>query len=127
MVGASADTFAEGIATRVTFDLTFDLMKRYLDDFVLLSEDELADGVRLALRTTHNLAEGAGAAAIAAAVKLREALRGQRIVVGHVGRKSRHCQAQVDRRWTYRIVIGCQRAQLRRQGTCRKPARRLHF
>jgi threonine dehydratase len=80
IVGASADTFAEGIATRVTFDLTFDLMKRYLDDFMLLSEDELADGVRLALRATHNLAEGAGAAAIAAAFKMRAALRGQRVV-----------------------------------------------
>jgi threonine dehydratase len=80
VVGTSADTFAEGIATRVTFDLTFDLMKRYLDDFVLLSEDELAEGVRLALRATHNLAEGAGAAAIAAASKMRDGLRGQRVV-----------------------------------------------
>ena len=80
VVGTSADTFAEGMATRVTFDLTFNLMKQYLDDFVLLSEVELAEGVRLALRATHNLAEGAGAAAIAAAVKLREGLRGQRVV-----------------------------------------------
>jgi threonine dehydratase len=80
VVGTSADTFAEGIATRVTFDLTFDLMKRYLDDFVLLSEDELAEGVRMALRATHNLAEGAGAAAIAAAFKMRNGLRGKRVV-----------------------------------------------
>lgn len=80
VVGASADTFAEGLATRVTFDLTFDLMKRHLDDFILLNEDELAGGVRLALRTTHNLAEGAGAAAMAAAFKMRDALRGQRVV-----------------------------------------------
>jgi threonine dehydratase len=79
-VGTSADTFAEGIATRVTFDLTFNLMKHNLDDFVLLSEDELAEGVRVALRATHNLAEGAGAAAIAAAMKLRDQLRGQRVV-----------------------------------------------
>ncbi len=80
VVGTSADTFAEGIATRVTFDLTFDLMKRYLDDFVLLSEDELAEGVRMALRATHNLAEGAGAAPIAAAFKMRDALRGKHVV-----------------------------------------------
>ncbi len=80
VVGASANTFAEGIATRVTFDLTFDLMKRHLDDFVLLGEDELADGVRMALRATHNLAEGAGAAALAAAQKLRDRHRGQRVV-----------------------------------------------
>jgi threonine dehydratase len=80
IVGDRADTFAEGIATRVTFDLTFDLLKRYLDDFVLLTEDELAGGVRLALRATHNLAEGAGGAALAAAVKLRDQLEGQTVV-----------------------------------------------
>jgi threonine dehydratase len=80
VVGQKADTFAEGMATRVTFDLTFDLLKRHLDDFVLLSEDELAEGVRLALRATHNLAEGAGAASLAAAMKLRDQLQGQRVV-----------------------------------------------
>jgi threonine dehydratase len=80
VVGASANTFAEGMATRVTFDLTFDILKRHLDDFVVLTEGELAGGVRLALRATHNLAEGAGAASIAAAHKLREQLRGQKVV-----------------------------------------------
>ena len=80
VVGESANTFAEGIATRVTFDLTFDILKQHLDDFVLLSEDELAHGVRLALETTHNLAEGAGAAAIAAARKCASQLRNQRVV-----------------------------------------------
>lgn len=79
VVGESADTFAEGIATRVTFDLTFSIYKQYLDDFVLLSEAELAGGVRLALKTTHNLAEGAGSAALAAAYKLRDDLAGLRV------------------------------------------------
>ena len=79
VVGTSAATFAEGMATRVTFDLTFGMLQRGLDDFVLLTEDELADGVRLILRTTHNLAEGAGAAAIAAASKHRSHLRGRRV------------------------------------------------
>ncbi len=79
VVGESANTFAEGIATRVTFDLTFGILKQHLDDFVLLSEEELADGVRLALRTTHNLAEGAGSASLAAAVKLAPQLVGQRV------------------------------------------------
>ena len=80
VIGTSANTFADGVATRVTFDLTFPLMKQYLDDFVLLTEDELAEGVRLALRATHNLAEGAGAASIAAAVKLRAQLGGKKVV-----------------------------------------------
>ena len=51
-----------------------------LDDIVLLEEHELREGVRLALRTTHNLAEGAGAASLAAASARREALAGRTVV-----------------------------------------------
>ncbi len=80
VTGDRIATFAEGMATRVTFDLTFSILREHLDDIVTLSEQELMDGVRLALRTTHNLAEGAGAASLAAAVKLRERLRGRKIV-----------------------------------------------
>ncbi|HJZ77178.1 MAG TPA: threonine dehydratase [Vicinamibacterales bacterium] len=80
VVGETADTFAEGMATRVTFDLPFGILQHELDDIVTLSEDELADGVRLALRTTHNLAEGAGAAPLMAAMKLRDRFAGQRVV-----------------------------------------------
>jgi threonine dehydratase len=68
------------MATRVTFDLTFDILKKELDDIVSLSEDELAEGVRLALRTTHNLAEGAGAASLIAALKIRDQLAGKNVV-----------------------------------------------
>ena len=63
----SAATFAEGIATRTTFDLTFSMLKASLDDVVTLEEDELRDGVAAAIKYTHNLAEGAGAAPLAAA------------------------------------------------------------
>jgi threonine dehydratase len=80
VVGEKADTFAEGMATRVTFDLTFGILQRMLDDIVTLTEDELAEGVRLALRTTHNLAEAAGASTLAAAMKLRNRLAGRRVV-----------------------------------------------
>jgi threonine dehydratase len=73
-------TFAEGLATRVTFDLTFDILKRELDDIITLTEAELEEGVRLALRTTHNLAEGAGAAALMAALKIQDQLRGKKVV-----------------------------------------------
>ena len=73
-------TFAEGLATRYTFDLTFAILKRELDDIVTLTEAELQEGVRLALRATHNLAEGAGAATLMAAVKLRDELQGKKIV-----------------------------------------------
>ncbi|MGH9330704.1 MAG: pyridoxal-phosphate dependent enzyme, partial [Vicinamibacterales bacterium] len=68
------------MATRVTFDLTFGILERGLDDVVTLTEEELADGVRLALSATHNLAEGAGAAPLAAARKLAGGLRGKTII-----------------------------------------------
>ena len=68
-VNGAAETFAEGIATRTTFDLTFSILKPALDDVVTLEESELEEGLSAALRCTHNLAEGAGAAALAAARK----------------------------------------------------------
>ncbi len=80
VVGERCDTFAEGMATRVTFDLPFSILEQELDDIVTLSEDELAEGVRLALRATHNLAEGAGAASLMAALKLRDRLAGRKVV-----------------------------------------------
>jgi threonine dehydratase len=67
------NTFAEGVATRVTYDLTFSILKAELDDVVTLEEAELEDGVRAALRLTHNLAEGAGAASLAAARRYQPA------------------------------------------------------
>lgn len=76
---ARVDTFAEGMATRVTFDLTFAILKEMLDDIVLLDESELEEGVRAALRYTHNLAEGSGAAPLAAAKKYGEKLAGKKI------------------------------------------------
>jgi threonine dehydratase len=73
-------TLAEGVATRVTFDLPFSILQRELNDVVTLSEEELAGGIRLALHATHNLAEGAGAAPLAAAMKLRDRLAGKTVV-----------------------------------------------
>jgi threonine dehydratase len=64
---ARVDTFAEGIATRTTFDLTFDLLKARLDDVITVTDDELRDSVMALLTRTHNVVEGAGAAGLAAA------------------------------------------------------------
>jgi threonine dehydratase len=76
----SAKTFAEGMATRASATMTLEIMRRHVQEIVLLSEDELRDAVRLLLRVTHNLAEGAGAASTAAAVRLRERLAGKKVV-----------------------------------------------
>ena len=80
VVGDRIATFAEGMATRVTFDLTFEILREHLDDVVTLTEDELLEGVRLALETTHNIAEGAGAAPLAAALKLQNRFRDRKVV-----------------------------------------------
>ena len=82
---ASATTFAEGLATRVTFKMTFDIMKKLIDDIVLVSEKEIKSAILLLLETTHQLAEGAGAASTAAAFKMCNALRGKRAVLTLTG------------------------------------------
>ena len=77
----SCDTIADGLATRVPFSLPFSIIKENIHDIVLLSEAEIADGIRLALRWTHNLAEGAGAAPLAAAHKRTRELAGKNVVM----------------------------------------------
>jgi threonine dehydratase len=99
VVGEKADTFAEGMATRVTFDLPFSILEKELNDIVVLTEAELAEGVRLALRTTHNLAEGAGAASLVAAMKLRDRLAGKKVVCVMSG-------GNIDQA-TLKKVLGC--------------------
>lgn len=73
-------TFAEGMATRMPAGLTLQLMRRMIREFVLVSESELRQAVRTLLQATHNLAEGAGAAATAAAFRLRRELAGKTVV-----------------------------------------------
>jgi threonine dehydratase len=73
-------TFAEGVATRVPADMTLAIMRRHVRDMVLVSDAALRDAIRLLLRVTHNLAEGAGAASTAAAFQLRDRLRGKTVV-----------------------------------------------
>lgn len=80
-----ADTFAEGVATRTTYDLTFPALVEGLAGFVTLTDAEIAEGVRLILATTHNLVEGAGAMGVMGAVKLRERLTGKRVAVAFCG------------------------------------------
>jgi len=77
----SAETVAEGLAARSVFDIPYMILQDRINDVVLLSEEELLDGVRLSLRYTQNLAEVAGASALAAAFKIKEQLQGKNVVV----------------------------------------------
>jgi threonine dehydratase len=80
-VEAPMQTFAEGLATRAPFDLPQAILRRDLDDFVLVSDDELRAAMRLTIEKTRNLVEAAGAAALAAAGKINDRLRGQRVAL----------------------------------------------
>ncbi len=81
VAAASADTFADGLATRNVYDLTFGALWEGLKDFVTVSEAELAEALRILLRTTHSLVEGAGAAGLAGLLKLRERLAGKTVAI----------------------------------------------
>jgi threonine dehydratase len=76
-----ADTFADGLATRSTYELTFPALREGLADFVAVSEEELANAVRMMMRTTHNLVEGAGAAGLAGLLRLRDRFAGKTVAI----------------------------------------------
>ncbi len=76
-----ADTFADGLATRSTYDLTWETLRDGLAGFVAVSDAEIAEAIRMLIRTTHNLAEGAGAAGLAGLIALREELAGTTVAV----------------------------------------------
>ena len=77
----AAETFADGLATRNTYPLTFGALQAGLAGFVTVTEEEIAEAVRLALATTHTLVEGAGAAGLAGLRVLRETLAGKTVGV----------------------------------------------
>ena len=74
-------TFAEGLATRVAFELPQRIMWELLDDFILVSDDEIRAAQRAMIESTRNLIEAAGASPLAAALRLRDELAGKRVAL----------------------------------------------
>ena len=74
-------TFAEGLATRTAFELPQRILWERLDEFVLVSEEDIRRAVVTMIQKTRNLVEGAGAAPLAAALRLSERLAGKRTAV----------------------------------------------
>jgi len=75
------ETFAEGLATRVGFELPQRILRQLLETFVLVSEDEIRRAVLQMIEGTRNLVEPAGAAPLAAALRLRDHLAGKRVAL----------------------------------------------
>jgi threonine dehydratase len=95
----SADTFADGLATRNTYPLTFEALREGLAGFVTATDAEIAEAVRLVLSATHTLVEGAGAAGLAGLLKLRDELAGRKVGIVLSG-------ANIDRETLRRVLTG---------------------
>lgn len=74
----SADTFADGVATREPDPEALEIIRKGAERIVTVSEDEIADAMRTLFTCTHNVAEGAGAAPLAALLKERAVMRGRK-------------------------------------------------
>jgi threonine dehydratase len=81
VVTSSARTFADGIAVRVPDPVAVEVIHRGAERVVEVSDEEIAEAIRIMLSDTHTLTEGAGAAAFAALMKERDRLRGRRVAV----------------------------------------------
>ncbi len=79
LVTAPNRTFAEGLATGVAFELPQEIMREHLHDFLLLTEEEIMRAMVWMIERAHTLAEGAGAASLAGAYRLRDELRGKKV------------------------------------------------
>ena len=99
MVRDRADTIADGLATRATYDLTWEPLLEGLAGFVAVSDRAIAEAIRVLLRTTHNLAEPAGAAGLAGLYVLRPQLAGKTVAVILSG-------SNIDAATLHRVIAG---------------------
>ena len=81
IVHCPMESIAEGLATGSGYAYTQEILREMLDDFILVSDTEIAKSVVLHLENTHNLAEHAGAASLAAALKIKDQLVGKNVVL----------------------------------------------
>ena len=85
LVSAPMRTWVEGIATAVGYELPQQIMRHRLHDFLLVSEDDVRRAVAMLVEKAHTLAEGAGATALAGAVRHREMVRGKTVSITITG------------------------------------------
>ncbi len=81
LVQAPMQTWVEGIATAAGYELPQQIMRHRLDDFVLVSEDDIRRAVAMLIEQAHTLAEGAGATALAGAVRRPDLVQGKTVAI----------------------------------------------
>ena len=77
----SADTFADGMAVRVIIPEAYEVYSVGAERIIAVSDDEIAEAIRMYYQQTHNLAEGAGAAALAALMQEKRKMAGKKVAV----------------------------------------------
>lgn len=77
----SGMTFADGLATRVAFELPMQIINEKIDDIRLVTDEDLCRAIVMLLEEAHLVAEGAGAASLAAGVQLRDELAGHKVAL----------------------------------------------
>lgn len=75
----AANTFADGMAVRVPVREAYDIYSRGAARIIAVSDDEVAEAVRIYFTDTHNIAEGAGAAPLAGLIQERQAMAGKKV------------------------------------------------
>ena len=81
IVTSVMETEAEGLQTQMGYELTQAILQDLLSDFILVSEEEMASAILIYLELARNLSEEAGASPLAAALKIKERLKGKTIVM----------------------------------------------
>ena len=81
IVEAEMNTFAEGVATRSGYELAQSIIRDLLDDFLLVSDEDIHRAIGTLVDKAHTLAEGAGATALAGAMKYPEKIRGKKVAI----------------------------------------------
>ncbi len=81
IVTGRMETAAEGLATQVGYEFTQEILWEDLSDFILVSEEEMAQAILAYLELVRNLTEEAGAAPLAAALKIKERLKGKKVAL----------------------------------------------
>lgn len=94
LVEDKCETIAEGLATRAPFELPQTILWELLDDFILVSDDEILDAQLRLIDATRNMVEASGAASTAAALKLKQDLAGKRVAVVMSGGNVSRAQLQ---------------------------------
>src|SRR5262245_30478535 len=95
----SALTFADGMAVRVPDAMALEVIRKGAERIIEVTDDEIAEAIRITYSATHNCAEGAGAAALAALIKERIQIQGRRAAVILTGQN-------IDREWMQTVLAG---------------------